>query len=574
MKRLILVVNIALALAIVSWAAFQVASSTVDPPMSRLMPQDAVVYLEAKDLGGLLQEWNASPEKQAWLKSDNYEVFSRSRLLGRLEQAQSEFASAAGVPPDAKFLEQVAGHHSAIAIYDIGKLELLYISRVPSAKSLENALWQNRAKFEPRESAGKKFYVRAEPESGRVVAFAVDGDYLILGTREDLVAGTLSLLAGQKLATLHEQNWFAEALKTAKEPGDLRLLVHLAEVTKTPQFCTYWIQQNITDLRQYESSISDLYRTTTEYREERALLLKSVPDQNAVNAAAENSKPAADLFRLTPPAAGFYRVSAAPSADETLNVLESKVLTPRTGPAPPETLAPTSTLSEGTVGSMSDLEARIDLPPSAPKPTGKSDEALKALLTKANVRALLQLHRSEPAADGIFINLRSTVVLSSASDWDEQGTQSILQGLLAPGLSAGQLGVTWNKVGRGVQAYSALSGLNPLLLAVRGKYLVVGNDRDTMTAVLARFSQKATTEPVIYAAGFDHERERQNFYRLTSLVDRPSRMGTNGSDVEPQFFSQNVASLSKVFEGLKSQSIVVRRNGGVETQTVRYEWAR
>jgi hypothetical protein len=93
--------------------------------------------------------------------------------------------------------------------------------------------------------------------------------------------------------------------------------------------------------------------------------------------------------------------------------------------------------------------------------------------------------------------------------------------------------------------------------------------------VLARISQPVSGEPAIYYAGFDHSRERQNFLRLTALVDQPARTNAAGDEGrQPQFFSQNVASLSKTLAGVKSQSIIARRAGRVETQTVRYEWAQ
>jgi hypothetical protein len=36
----------------------------------------ALLYLQAKDFSALLADWNKSAEKQNWLKSSNYEVFS------------------------------------------------------------------------------------------------------------------------------------------------------------------------------------------------------------------------------------------------------------------------------------------------------------------------------------------------------------------------------------------------------------------------------------------------------------------------------------------------------------------
>ena len=36
------------------------------PTLASSMPPGAVLYLEAKDFGALLNDWNGSPEKAAW----------------------------------------------------------------------------------------------------------------------------------------------------------------------------------------------------------------------------------------------------------------------------------------------------------------------------------------------------------------------------------------------------------------------------------------------------------------------------------------------------------------------------
>ena len=142
--------------------------------MAAWVPSGPLLYLEARDFGALLRDWNASGEKSAWLDSANYEVFTRSRLFGRLGEAWQEFAAAAGFNPDMRALEPIVGGHSALALYDIGKLEFLYISAAPSANVMESELWQSRAKYESRNAGGSPFYVHADPASGRVVAFAVE----------------------------------------------------------------------------------------------------------------------------------------------------------------------------------------------------------------------------------------------------------------------------------------------------------------------------------------------------------------------------------------------------------------
>src|ERR1700761_7041675 len=78
-------------------------------PFDQMMPEGSLLYIEAGDFSGLLKEWNNSPERAEWLKSDDYRVFSNSRLFGRLGQVSDQFAVVAGLPPDMKFLVDAAG---------------------------------------------------------------------------------------------------------------------------------------------------------------------------------------------------------------------------------------------------------------------------------------------------------------------------------------------------------------------------------------------------------------------------------------------------------------------------------
>src|SRR5260370_4295904 len=123
------------------------------------MPQGALLYIEAKDFAGLLKDWNNSQEQAAWLKSDDYRVFSNSRLFLRLTKASDEFAAAAGLRPNGKFLAEAAGTHSALAIYDIGNLEVLYVIRFSSGDVTQSSLWQQRNKFQSRAAPGNPFFV-------------------------------------------------------------------------------------------------------------------------------------------------------------------------------------------------------------------------------------------------------------------------------------------------------------------------------------------------------------------------------------------------------------------------------
>src|SRR5260370_39104798 len=96
--------------------------------------------------------------------------------------------------PDPPSVIQIDGTESALALYEVQDLEHPYITRVEESKLAQAALWEMRNKFEARQSAGVTFYVLTS--SGRTVAFAFTQGYLFVGTRDDLVAQALALLAG------------------------------------------------------------------------------------------------------------------------------------------------------------------------------------------------------------------------------------------------------------------------------------------------------------------------------------------------------------------------------------------
>ena len=563
------------------WAAYQ-ATAPPQPALSTYMPASALLYLEAKDFSGLVSDWNSSPQKRVWVESANYEVFSRSRLFLRLKGAGDRFAAAAGLPPNMNFLAQVAGTRSALALYDIGNLQFLYITHSPSGKSMETTLWQTRAKFEPRTAGGVTFYIRRDPESQKEVSFAIAGDYLLLATREDLMAGALQLMSGGKDRTIETEQWWSQSVAAAGSSGDLRMVLNLEKLVPSPYFRTYWVQQNITDLKQYSAAVSDLFRSGREYREERVLIAKKPEPYKSSAPPSARDIPnlipqvpaggdavAADLVRLVPENTGFYAARAYPTADTCFQLLETKLLAPHLGPAPASKVAPSVQLSSGEAGSSSDLETRIDQSPAAAA-VPQTVSALKQLLDEAPTVASLQVQSTDRDKAGVFVRTHSAIVLASGSDWDQSAVQTALIDFIQSGMTASQLGVAWQaKTG-----YQQLDGLWPLAVSAHGKYLLVSDDPILMEALLANFNRKTDAKPASFIAGFNHGRERENFSRFSGLVGSPTKSDATYSGIsrQPQFFSGNMASLSATLSGVAKENIVVRSDGNKVLQTVTYEW--
>lgn len=628
-----------LAIGVFYASARKASSASIAPvsartsPFPNEMPGGALLYVEAKDFSGLLAEWAASPEKKQWLASDNFEIFSRSRLLLRLQDAQKEFRAAAGVPPDEAFLAQAAGKESALAIYNIGNLEFLYISRVQSAESMQSALWQARSKFEPRSAGGVNFYVHTDNDSGRMVAFAVTGDYLLLATREDLLAASLELMAGGKGTKLADDPWYARVVAAAGEQGDLRMVLDLSVISHEAHFRSYWIQSNVKEMQQYACAIADLYRSGDAYREERVLIQNSEPAtattgvapatksnaalQFAPQGKAATTAPAArvstpmpagvpsgdsgqavgELLRLVPEQAAVYRAVAGPEPDQALALLETKILLPRISAAPAPNLAPNVTLSGGQAGSAGDLETRIDEPPAVHVKTEDGVPALRKQLESAGIRGMLSVDRTQIDPASPFVEVHSVVVIAARADWDADSLRAALARTIAQSTTAESSGGAWRSGGKSPNDYFELEALAPLRMAVRGKLFILSDDGDAIGAVLRRVSNPreqgdssaSSSAPLVYAAGFRHALARADFLRLTLALDQgvsgnsanagmmytgqstDSNLAPDGSR-EPAFFSANVASLSRMLSRLDSESVFIRRSGDKTYQTVIYSW--
>jgi len=544
-------------------------SAAVDEPaLARYAPPGALLYLEARDFSSLLAQWNGSQQKSAWRRSANYEMFSRSRLFLRLKEAGDQFAAAAGLPPDMSFASQVAGSQSAVALYDIGNLQFLYITKLDSNKAEQTALVASRSKFETRSAGGVTFSYRKDEEKKREVAFAVSGGYLLLATREDLMTGALELMAGSgKNSSIESEAWWTRPVAAAGPPGDLRLVLNLEKIVPSPYFRSYWVQKNVTAMKSYSAAVSDLHLSSTAYHEERVLVKKEAAA--AESSASDGSAAVAELAQLVPADAGSYQIIATPPAAETLSRLEAQLLAPATvlGPAP-ET-APQVALTSGETGGGGDLETRIDQPPVATGPQTAPTEPLANLLAQNPVRASLQVWTTELDKDGVFVRVHSALVLLGSSDWNESAARSAIADFVRPLLTTGALGVAWQQKA----GHQELDGLWPLAVAVRGKTLILTDDGRLLGQISSNGKRAAGAQAAIFIAGWSHARERARFVRMTRLLDGQSGGEEGEAGRVPEFFSGNMASLSSVLAGVSSQKVVVRDAGDKLLQSVTYEWA-
>jgi hypothetical protein len=565
------------ALGALAWGLTQVTAGSAPVSPASLMPDRALLYIEARDFRGLLNDWDRSEEKRTWLKGDDYAQFSRSRLFERLSQAQQEFSTAALVPADSSLLSTIAGGQGALALYDIGNLEFAYITRMDQSRVEQTPLWQVRGKFELRSEGAAQFYARTDINSRRTAVFAVRDGWLILATREDLVAGILDRLQGMHAHSLSDEPWYADAVQRASGPaGELRMVLNLEKIVPSPYFRSYWVQQNITEMKQYRAALCDLRRTAENDREDRVLLRK--PGLGSV--AEGNVRP---LLALAPADAVFSSAQATPSVESVLqtlreNLIELKPLADATS----RTDAPQAASAENE-GTSEMLEVRID---AAPVIASEIDpyEPLRALLKSAQTRALLTVYETHSAPEQMFVTIDRAVVLESAQSWDLPAAEEAISSALGPGLTASRLGIGWTQHGGASGEIAALSGKVPLYAVARGNRLYLATSEPLLTTILAGHSISATAEDseITYGAAFEHTAvERKNFEKLAGALDNSKRgapvadSAADSTDGQsPPFFSRDMASLSRMFEHVDRETVEERDQGAQVTQTVVYRWQK
>ena len=622
----------------VVFAAYQ-AEAKKARPLAAYAPPGALMVLESDDFAGLLKSWNGSAEQKQWMKSANYAGFVNSRLFSRLSDAQSGYASLSGVGADGKFLEQVAGGESLFAWYDISKLEFLYVTKMAPGEAAKIPLLAVKGDFETRKVGDTVFYVKNDDASGsadsdasgeaaagsgdaatgddadskndastpaadaqgggamagggnaassggaQTVAFAVRGDYVILGTREDLVAGALELMQKPEERTLEHEVWYAQSVAAAGKRGDLRMELNMSAVVKQPTFRTYWVQQNITEMKQYTAVESDLYREDGKFREERVLVRTEAAQAPAMS----------DLSAVAayvPAGMGVYRAVAAPSADAVVAQMEEKLLSRQALAYRDPHEAPEADLSTPVTGDGSDFEDRIDAPVVAVEPRSADVAMLRKLVTDEPVKAMMVMSTAQGEAGdeaGLFRATHAGVVLEAEQAWKPEAVEESVRAAMIARVSVGEHGLVWSEHKGPGGSWKELSGMTGLAMAVRGTECVMATDAATLQQMLkARDGAKVEPRMAAVVAGFSQTGERERMERLAGVLDRQkmkakSAPGTFDPDPDasqpdgetPAFFSRDMASLSDSFRDLDSETFVAAAApGSITRQTVVYAWRR
>jgi len=559
--------RVALAAAVIGvtaslWALAQVPATA--RPLAQWMPSGALLYLESSDFATQLRDWNRSEVKMKWLASKNHEEFMTTRLMLKLRDVYAEFSTAAGFEPNLVELETVAGTESAIAVYDLRRLDLVYISHLPSARLAENVFTRVRSGYQTRSAAGQTYYIHQSGD--RTAAYAIEGEYVIASSREDLLTQTLELIRGGSSRTsIAQERWYDDAVRAlpagALGSAELRVVVDLTAAIRTPYFRSYWVQKNTDDLRRYYAFLSQVTRRSDAIDETRVLLRSDESPIVSHDAATR------DLLKYVPEDVGLYRVWDTSSSAFAMDLIRQKLFSGAAASAN-RRYAPQLS-SDESVGSIFDLETRID---EAPKPSlagGLDLEPLKTLLDSAGIEAVLHLESSLPANASTFVASDAAIALRAANPWNADAVRAALTSAVASYQSVGTIGLQWRNVTVGAAMGSQLDGLLPLVIYANGQTLWIARSASLVNAALVRAtSTAAPARTGAFVARYNHRSELPSYLRLMRMLDLSEQTNYSG------LFSENVGSLGSSLDVIESVSVDVEESPLIQRQFVVYRLAQ
>jgi hypothetical protein len=413
------------------------------------MPRGALVYVQARDLSALMKVWTASTVRNKFYASPSYTAFSKSRVFLKFQDRRGDFEKALGFGIDESRLTELAGGASAVAIYDIGKLEMIFVTELPREKALLTTMFKQLAQFQERNSDSGIYYGKdVQTDGGRLsqqFCFAHAGGKLIVTTTEGLMIRALAnvknngadSLLGDVMAIADQAKGFAT--------HDITMWLDQARLNRDRLFNSYWIHHNAgSELGGIESGLLDLRITAQGLTEQRYFKVgaggQGPGAGQKVNGeeASLKGEQAAALLKFAPADAQLVEIHPQTRAEDLADTVANALFghLPTAEPSRPEVSNHSTSSddeSESRVERYSQLDARFDVDvddeqapsrggntpnrkakPETSVPTAPT--SFVAAITKLAPVAVCELTRSKADPDRPFVHFERAVVIEMKSE--------------------------------------------------------------------------------------------------------------------------------------------------------------
>ena len=315
--------KIFIAILLVSVAAFIALSQIKQKPFAPAedFPREAILYVQIADLPAFLKLWNESKFKEKYLESANFDEFANRHLGRKLASRWREFSDAAGFPLDHDALGSLTENQAAIALYDIGKLEFVFIAPVSDEKFEAAKLLLKKFDEETLEDGTIIYRANVEADRGRqkqeLIFTNVKGRF-VLATSEKLLAQTLKNINGEKAKNRLIDEPSFKILSEKFEPHAAAVWVNQTALNDDYYFKRYWLMSDVEKLKNIRAGVFDFEMRDGKIIERRKFLL-----DEAVKSSAINKTQAAQMLAFAPESIPFYKLQSADNQKIDIAVQET-----------------------------------------------------------------------------------------------------------------------------------------------------------------------------------------------------------------------------------------------------------
>ena len=274
------------------------------------LPRGALVYAQFQNLPELISSWEQSQLKERYLNSTSYQQLHHRHLAMKLISRWEEFNNALGFPLDLSTIGSSTDGAAAVAVYDIGQLDLLFVAPISDEKVALTQFFNNKDQFEEMETPdGTPYYSHTvEADRGRqkqVLAFATVNGRFLLGTNEKLFLRALANINKRGRNDSIADDPAFKTLSRKVTPHFATVWVDQSKLNADYYFKHYWLMQNVAELKSIRAGIFDLEQQQSRWIERREFLTTAPAERSHSGIAAAELR---QLYSRTPDDAPFVRL--------------------------------------------------------------------------------------------------------------------------------------------------------------------------------------------------------------------------------------------------------------------------
>jgi hypothetical protein len=273
------------------------------------LPRGALVDAQFQNLPELIRTWQQSQLKERYLSSTNYQQLQHRHLALKLISRWEEFNDALSFPLDLATIGSATDGAAAVAVYDIGQLDLLFVAPISEEKVALTQFFQSKDQFEAAEAPdGTPYYFHTvEADRGRqkqVLAFATVNGRFLVGTNEKLFLRALANIKKRATNDSIADDPTFKTLSRKVNPHFATIWVDQSKLNADYYFKHYWLMQNVVELKSIRAGMFDLEQQQSRWIERREFLTTG-PVERSNSGITETEL--RQLYSRTPADAPFVR---------------------------------------------------------------------------------------------------------------------------------------------------------------------------------------------------------------------------------------------------------------------------